>query len=375
MNAALLSALLLTIAGRPSPVEISTPKAPAAVPAEGKRLLVYELHITNLGLAPLRLKRIEIAPLHADFSGDALTKMLKAVGSAKEPADLEPGRRVIAFVWIAIPSDQPLPRELRHRLTFDIADATAEPKESALDGIVVPVLPDQPPLLTSPLPDGDWLAGNGPSNTSDHRRTVVAIGGRSWISQRFAIDFVMVGANGDTWHDSRERNENFWGFGQPVRAVAGGEVVEAIDLFPDNVPGQLPATTLENIAGNHVIIRIADGVYATFAHLRHGSVRVQTHQRVKRGDVIADVGNSGNTTAPHLHFQVTDAAATLGAEGIPYVFDRYTFLGNGADFEESHHPSVPRRNEMPLENEVIHLTSSAPASSDRAARPGSPPPP
>lgn len=353
----LIAMILLMIAGRPSAVEIVTPKPPTPVMADGKRLLVYELHITNLGRSPLQLKKIEVAPLHVEFTGDALAKMLTVIGGAKEAGYLDVGRRATAFMWIAVPPEETMPRALTHRLTFDIADATAEPKESAIDGIVVPVLRNVPPVLTSPFSGGEWLAGSGPSNTSDHRRTVMTLEGRTWDSQRFAIDFVKVGANGDTWHDSRARNENFWAFGQPVHAVADGEVTEVVDAYADNTPDQLPPVTLENIAGNHVIVRIADGVYTSFAHLRHGSMRVKPHQRVKRGDVIAEVGNSGNTTGAHLHFQVTDAGSMIAAEGIPYVFDRFTFLGNGADFEESHHPSIPRHDELPLENIVLRFTS------------------
>ena len=70
------------------------------------------------------------------------------------------------------------------------------------------------------------------------RRSVVAIDGRPCISQRFAIDWVLIGNNGNTFHDSRERNENFWAFGQPVLAVADGEASEVVDGIPDNLPGK-----------------------------------------------------------------------------------------------------------------------------------------
>ncbi len=356
MSAALL-AILMMIAPRPSAVEVVTPKPPTVVLADGKRVLVYELHLTNLGLVPLRLTRIEVAPIGAVFTGEALANMLRLTGAGKDenPAQLDVGRRVIAFMWIALPPGAPDPTALRHRLTFDITNASAEPKESVLDGITVPVLHDAPPVLTPPFRNGDWLAGSGPSNTSDHRRTAVALEGRTWLSQRFAIDWVKVGPNGDTWHDSRERNENFWAFGEPVHAVADGAVTKVVDDYEDNAPGRIPPVTVESLAGNHVIIEIAPGLFATFAHLRHGSIRVKPHQRVRRGEVIAEVGNSGNTTGAHLHFQVTDGNSALASEGLPFVFDRFTFIGNGADFEESHHPSVPRRNEMPTENIVVHF--------------------
>jgi murein DD-endopeptidase len=348
------------VSPRQSAVEAVAPKPPTPVAADGKRLLVYELHITNLGTVPLRLKRIDVAGgapshLHVDFTGDALAHMLTLIGGPKEDAPrLDIGRRIVAFIWIAVEPGA-VPSSLRHRLTFDITDATSAQNESVIDDIVVPVAHDIPVVLSPPFADGDWLAGSAPSNASVHRRSLITLNGRAWISQRFAIDWVCVGANGNTFHDSRERNENFWAFGQPVHAVAGGEVTEAVDIYPDNTPDHLPPVTIENITGNHVIVRIAPATYILFAHLRHGSVRVKLHQRVKRGEVIAEVGNSGNTTGAHLHLQVMDASSPIAAEGIPFVFDHFTFLGNGSDFEETHHVIEPRRNEMPLEDVVVRF--------------------
>lgn len=163
----------------------------------------------------------------------------------------------------------------------------------------------------------------------------------------------MVGTNGNTFHDSRERNENFWGFGQPVLAVADGEVTEIVNDIPDNLPGKLPPVTVQNISGNHVIMRIAPDTYVMFAHLMQGSVSVRLHQQVKRGAQLAQVGNSGNTTAAHLHFQVTDDNSALAAEGIPFIFDRFRFLGYGKDFEEDHHPDLPRSRSVPMDDSVI----------------------
>jgi hypothetical protein len=317
---------------------------PTPVVAAGKRVLVYELHITNFGANTLTLRRIEVAGV--DFTGESLTKMLR--GSAQ----LEPNSRVVAFMWLSFPLDATIPRTLSHRLTFDlIGDPAAT--QSVIGGIVVPVRDKAPPMISPPFSSGEWLAGSGPSNDSDHRRTVIALEGRAWDAQRFAIDFVRIGANGNTFHDDRSRNENFWAFGQPVHAVADGEVTEVVDEYPDNKPGTTPPKTIENLAGNRVILRIGDGEFVLFAHLQQHGIRVRLHQKVKRGEVIASVGNSGNTTGPHLHFQLMDRHSPLASEGIPFVFDRFTFLGYGRDFEEDRHPSEPRSREMPVDDEVL----------------------
>ena len=345
------------VSERPSPVEVVNPIAPRPVIAGGKQILAYELHITNFGRTPFVLRHIEVfnsAHLIFDLSGDALTKSLVPIGEAPggDGARIEVGKRVVAFLWIARPPHAVVPRMLRHRLTFDTADA--QPAiQSVIDGIVIPVVFERVPVLRPPFDDGDWLAGNGPSNASVHRRSLIALDGRVSISQRFAIDWVLVGKNGNTYHDQPDRNENFWAFGQPVHAVADGEVTEVVDAFEDNTPHELPPVTIENILGNHVIVRIAPHRYVLFAHLRQHSIGVRLHERVKTGAVLGDVGNSGNSTGAHLHMQVMTASSALASEGVPFVFERFRFLGHGQDFQEDKHPNEPRMSEMPVEDEVI----------------------
>jgi hypothetical protein len=349
---------------------------------EGNRVLVYELHITNFGPSSLTLTGIQVfvaggerspgeravGDKLADYSGSSLSALLRPVRESSQtgessnkaspgnPGQLDIGHRVIAFMYVTVPTNLRI-SALRHRFLFDVADPSrskgALNDESALDGIMVPVLQQTPLVLAPPFKGGVWLAGNGPSNTSDHRRAVTAIDGRPYISQRFAIDWVLVGSNGNTFHDSRERNENFWAFGQPVLAVADGEVTEVVDGIPDNIPDKVPLATMQTIAGNHIIERIAADTYVMFAHLKQGSITVRLHQRIKRGAQIAQVGNSGNTTGAHLHLQVTDGNSALAAEGIPFIFDQFRFLGFGKDFEEDRHPDLPRSRTLPMDDSVI----------------------
>jgi murein DD-endopeptidase MepM/ murein hydrolase activator NlpD len=100
-------------------------------------------------------------------------------------------------------------------------------------------------------------------------------------------------------------------------------------------------------------VRIAADAYVTFAHLKQGSIGVRLHQKIKRGAQLAQVGNSGNTTGAHLHLQVTDGNSALAAEGIPFIFDKFRFLGFGKDFEEDHHPDLPRSRMLPADDSVI----------------------
>jgi hypothetical protein len=98
--------------------------------------------------------------------------------------------------------------------------------------------------------------------------TTVAASPRSTVAQRFAIAWVKVGLNGNSHHDGTTRNENCWGYGEPIHAVADGEVTKVVDGIPENTPRVLPKTVrLDNIAGNYVTVRIAANRYATLRAL------------------------------------------------------------------------------------------------------------
>lgn len=99
---------------------------------------------------------------------------------------------------------------------------------AALEDFRVPVSPEAAPPLRPPFDDGVWLAGEL-ANDSGHRRTIVAVDGHIHAPERFATDWVKVGPNGNSHHDGTTRNENWWGYGEPIRAVADGEVTQVVD--------------------------------------------------------------------------------------------------------------------------------------------------
>jgi murein DD-endopeptidase MepM/ murein hydrolase activator NlpD len=90
------------------------------------------------------------------------------------------------------------------------------------------------------------------------------------------------------------------------------------------------AADLRPIAGNHIILRMNDSeVYALLAHARCGSIRVEPGQEVQTGQLLAEVGHSGNSTAPHLHFQLMDSSDPLETLGLPCCFREYEALHAG----------------------------------------------
>jgi hypothetical protein len=312
------------------------------------------------------LKKIEVfadadkrRPLKviADAALSAIITEAETVSGAKDSQTIGAAKRAVIFLWIELGSDKQTPVGLSHRMVF-VAGVPSEgrtPTETTLEDFPVALSQDAVPLLGPPFAGGVWLAGDGSSNDSGHRRSIFAIDGHIYSPERFAIDWVKVGPNGDS-HDGTARNENWWGYGEPILAVADGEVTQIVDGIPENTPRVLPKpVTLDNIAGNYIIVRIAANRYVSFVHLQPGSMKVRVHDHVRRGDILARLGNSGNATGPHLHFQMTDRNSVLQSEGVPFIFEKFTYLGPGSDYELDKHPSIPRERSIPGDNDVVEF--------------------
>jgi len=350
-------------------VEVVCPAPPIPVRIDKQQVLVYELHVTNFDTVPLTLKRFEVlaneenSGVLSTLADATLSEAMIRVGEVMVMSDsdggvrdarvIEPGGRSVIYVWIELQPNRSVPASLKHRMVF--SPAAGNTVDTTLEDFQVSVSRESVPTLIPPFKGGIWLAGEGPANNSNHRRTITAIDGHIYSAERFAIDWVKVGPNGDSRHDGATQNENWWGWGEPILAVANGEVTEVVDGIPDNTPRVLPSVTLDNIAGNHVILQIAPNRYVTYAHLENGSIKVRPHDRVHRGDVLALLGNSGNTTGAHLHMQMTDRNSVLQSQGVPFVFENFIYLGAGSDYELDKHVSVPWVNSLPPGNAVIQF--------------------
>jgi murein DD-endopeptidase MepM/ murein hydrolase activator NlpD len=155
-----------------------------------------------------------------------------------------------------------------------------------------------------------------------------------------------------------------------VIAVADGTVVETLSTLDDQVPGQLPdpkTITLGNVDGNHVVLDLGHNKYAFYAHLQKGSLLVKQGDHVKRGQVLGLLGNTGNSSGPHLHFHLMDGISVLGSSGLPYVIDSFEVAGelSSEQFKTSDvqgkwskdlsaHPSG-RKSEFPLDLTVVNF--------------------
>lgn len=134
---------------------------------------------------------------------------------------------------------------------------------------------------------------------------------------RYAYDFV-IEKNGYSYEGNPNKNENYFAFHQDVFAPADGIVVESMDGILDNNP--VGKVNESHPAGNFVTIKHSNGEYSTIAHLKNGSVKVKSGDQVTTGQLIGKCGNSGNSTEPHIHFQVSAQLNEANAGTIPISF-------------------------------------------------------
>jgi len=198
---------------------------------------------------------------------------------------------------------------------------------------------------------------------------MASIDGVAHLSERFAADFIQIDAQGRGGAGDLSRNESFFTYGEPVYAVANGRVVDTLDTLKENVPlNEPPATafTARTILGNQVVLRLDDGRYAAYGHLQTGSVRVHRGQRVRAGQVLARVGNTGQSGGAHLHFQLSDGPDELASDGAPFVFGSFSVLGSVSNIDEFLTGAAPaalqalpsasaRHGQMPLQGTVVRF--------------------
>ena len=348
-----------------APVDVRIPTVPSPVMGDGMLHVAHELHVTNYAPVPVTLTRLRAmadGESLMDYSGEELRANSRWIGiqgdgPGEDAVEVGAGARVILFAWVTM-SPGNVPESLDHVVSLRWVSSAGD--TSVVDLEVPPQPLGPPPVVIAPPLRGDhFFAANGPANETGHRRALIPVSGRARIAQRFATDWVQLIDNGTNEGD-REDNSTYHIWGAEALAVADGTVVAIKDGIPENVPGinsRAVPITLETVGGNFVILDIGGGNYAFYAHLQPGSIPVSLGDRVTQGQVVGLVGNSGNSTEPHLHFHVADGPEPLGAEGVPFVFDRFTLTGRttgfGAPVETI--PDEVRELETPLANVVVRF--------------------
>ena len=318
----------------PPQLEMRVPFEPTAFPSDGRTYLTYELYLTNFAANPITLRRVEV--LDADDSSaapiaafeapqlDALVQPIGAQTSADGKSDLHQlggGRSVVVFLWVALEHGARVPNKLRQRVV------TAE---FVAEGAVIATHHTELLVLGPPVTGNNWLADDGPSNDREnhHRRGISFFEGRVLITRRYAIDW-QQSQNGKTFSGDASDKRSYYAYGKPVLAVADGTLVIARDGLPDNVPrhnGEFtPAVemTPDTVLGNNIVLDLGGQQFAVYCHLQPGTLRVKAGEHVRRGQVIAQIGASGDARQPHLHFQISTSSNPFAGQSVPYLTDHY----------------------------------------------------
>jgi hypothetical protein len=320
-----------------TPVIQSVPSPPRWYPGDDGRIhLQYELLLTNA--VPLAVdvtelevegdgRRIEV------LTGDGLRAAMSPLGqetgsSTKMPAS------TVAVVWLDLTFDsrRQVPAQVRHRLTVDVGPGLPAGPIITDVGAVTAVSHEGAVVIAPPLRGGRWVAVGGAAGP--HRRALQAVNGGLRLGQRFAVDFAaLLDDQGRTHVGDPSENASYHNDGQPVLSVGSGTVVEAVDGRPDQIPNQNAPVPLAEAGGNEVILELDSGLYVGYGHLKAGSLRVQPGQRVRSGEVLGLLGNSGNSTGPHLHFQLMTDPSFLDADGLPFTIDDFRLDGTVPSLE------------------------------------------
>lgn len=376
-----------------SPLVITT-IAPDPVPVtgtDGKVHVAYELQVLNFSPRVATLTRLDTlaggadGPVVASVDGAALAgRTVVAMDPALEPNAVIPvGRTGLIVVDDQYDTRAAVPASVTHRLTATYAPPAAAyqdgyahlwPADGSIAQIGGPVTTSTaPPLVIGPpLAGTGWLLTNGCCAFSTHR-ALLPYAGRINAGERFAIDWSKIDPTADPRTIAAylkpaaggvaARNEDYLSYGEPVLAVADGTVVKAVSDVPDTVTetGKLPAdVSFADLGGNVVVLDIGNGVYVSYFHLAPGAPTVKAGDKVTRGTVVGRLGNSGNSSGPHLHFQLQRSPAAHMGDNVPFEISAFRFLGTVDEARGfTAGPNAgPRTEQLPLASDVVAFASA-----------------
>ncbi len=386
---ALLLLMLTTIAtAQPdqfTPVVVSplTPGTEAFLGTDNRLHVVYELVLTNTNPTEATLQKVEAVDaadpsrVLATWQGKDLVDDLRLLMKAPAGTPEIPFNQTrLLLLNISFPKDASIPSQILHRITL-LGGNPGPPSKTATAFTYTAArfsIGTNLPVISPPLAGRGWVAVNGCCEIGPaHRASVFPINGILYFAQRFAIDWMKLDDAGRFFNGDETDVHSYVGYGANVLAVADGTVISTLNDLEDQKPGSLPdpkTITLENVDGNHIVLDLGHGVYAFYAHLQKGSITVSVGNHVKRGQVLAKLGNTGNTSAPHLHIHLMDGPSVIGSNGIPYLIDSFGYDGQISREKFAAAPSLAgtwganrlatpnqRQNEFPMDLAIIDFGS------------------
>ncbi|MFA6033933.1 MAG: M23 family metallopeptidase [Myxococcota bacterium] len=246
------------------------------------------------------------------------------------PTDLVVWDKLTSYyisIQLPIPLGKTPPKTVTNRLV--LSDKSTQKEVVVTGGTFAPRLGEKPMVIASPL-KGKNLIFINQSTMEYHFYVLFFLKGGIPSPERYAADTMQFNdALTATLDGDPAKNESYFNYKSPLYAVADGTVVSAENGKPERNGNthDVKMNTLMDYLGNYIILDIGGGRFAYYCHAVTGSVKVKAGDKVKEGDELAKLGNSGNSDAPHLHFHVCDGPDFASCKGLPFVLKNYTATG------------------------------------------------
>ncbi|MGK2954056.1 MAG: M23 family metallopeptidase [Solirubrobacterales bacterium] len=339
---------------------------------DGRTHVEYNLVITNGLQTDAKLKSLVVRSGRKtvlELRGDALAGITHplSLGILKPTSTIPSAASVASLIDVKLPESA---GEVPARLTSTVRYAvTSGPLSNIVDNYKITLgtqVDERPPIVIAPpLRGTGWFGGNACCDPNgSHRSGVLAIDDKLTMVEAFAIDYSRI-INGSLIKGDGSKLTDFYSYGEPIYSVAKGKVVAIHKGVPDapwppapSGPPNPAVKTSADYTGNSAIVKIGPNQFALYAHMKPGSIRVKEGQRLRTGQMIGKLGNSGNSFSPHLHFAVQSRPRPF-ARSVPYVFDRFKIQGTGTldpsgnGEVEIKGPAHRARNVYPLAGAVV----------------------
>jgi murein DD-endopeptidase MepM/ murein hydrolase activator NlpD len=321
-----------------TPILAQVPYAPIPFAgSDGRTHLVYELLATNFSSGKTTIEQLEMLDADTDdvistFDAKEVASNLHPAGTSDTADTLDPSMAATIFLHVTSNDADKVPNRLVERLSVQAAAAPPDQQQITEKVGETNVDRREVVMISPPLRGSNYIAADSCCDAPHiHRKSPLPINGQFTLAQRYAVDYEQLDADNRVYSGEKADLSGYTIYGKEALAVADGTVVKVTDGYPEQNPGVFPkGISLDEADGNSVILDIGGGNYALYAHFQPGSIRVKEGDQVKRGDVLALVGSSGNSLAPHLHFHVMDSPLSLASNGLPYGIDSFTVTGQSA---------------------------------------------
>ena len=319
-------------ADKPTPILLGVHDAPVSFHgSDGQVHLAYELWMTNFSSAEASVERVDVlgdGSVLQSMNAAEIARRLQPAGQREAVAVLSKSTEALLFVHVTLPPGAAIPRQISHRIMARVTAAPPGHQEFTEEGGTTTVdrrsvVRIGPPLLGDNYSSPQTLVVMRPVTRERHYQSMDVCG---FLNASRSIGSNLIKRGGSVGQENGL--ESYTIFGKAAIAVADATVESVTNGFNEETPGKYPTdVSLDAADGNSVILDLGDHRYALYAHLQPGSIKVHAKDRVRRGQQLGLVGNTGNSVAPHLHFQVMDGPSSFVSNGLPYEIDEFEITG------------------------------------------------